>query len=36
MKDYFYDKAGAKIYPNNPEKHDELSVSKLFRHVIEI
>ena len=36
MKDFFYDKAGAKIYPNNPEKHDELSVSKLFPHIIEI
>ena len=34
MKDFFYDKAGAKIYPNNPEKHDELSVSKLFPHII--
>ena len=36
MKDFFYDKAGAKIYPTNPEKHEELSVSKLFPHVIEI
>ena len=36
MKDFFYDKAGAKIYPTNPERHDELSVSKLFPHVIEI
>ena len=36
MKDFFYDKAGAKIYPTNPERHEELSVSKLFPHVIEI
>ena len=33
MKDFFYDKAGAKIYPTNPEKHEELSVSKLFPHI---
>ena len=36
MKDFFYDKAGAKIYPTNTERHEELSVSKLFPHVIEI
>lgn len=30
------DNVGAKIYPYQPEKHDELSVSKLFPHVVEI
>ena len=36
MKDYFYDKAGAKIYLYNPEKHDLLSVSNLIPNIIEI
>jgi hypothetical protein len=36
MKDFFYDKAGAKIYPNNPEKHELLNVSNLIPNIIEV
>ena len=32
----FIDDAGAQIYPFQPEKHDELSVSKIFPHFVEI
>ena len=32
----FIDKAGAQVYPYQPEKHEELSVSKLFPHFIDV
>lgn len=32
----FIDKAGARVYPYQPEKHNELSVSKLFPHFVEV
>ena len=32
----FVDNAGAQIYPYQPEKHEELSVSKIFPHFIDI
>lgn len=32
----FVDKVGARVYPYQPEKHDELSVSKLFPHLVDI
>lgn len=32
----FVDNAGAQIYPYQPEKHGELSVSKIFPHFVEI
>ena len=32
----FVDNVGARIYPYQSEKHDELSVSKLFPHFVNI
>lgn len=32
----FVDNAGAQIYPYQPEKHEELSVSKIFPHFVDI
>ena len=32
----FVDNAGAQIYPYQPEKHEELSISKIFPHFVDI